>query len=279
MSRDELIALVWVQAEQLTTMAGQFAQVVAANEQLSAVNAELAAKLAKVEHLLSRNSGNSSSPPSRDGDPGRTPPPETKGAVGSGRKRGKQPGAAGSTLGWTENPDERLDRFPRGSCECGADLAGATDLGVSDRYQQHEIPLVVVRVTQYDQHAVRCGCGRLHTAERPQGARGGVVEFGPNLQAWVVYLMVVHFLPAQRCAQLLGSMTGAAPSVGFVHGMLARAARLLAEADTRIRALVTLAYAVCCDETVRHEAPCDRVEVRGLHRPTVAAVGLKLRAA
>jgi transposase len=49
--------------------------------------------------------------------------------------------------------------------------------------------------------------------------------------------------------QLLESMTGAAPSVGFVHGMLARAARLLAEADTRIRALVTLAYAVCCDET------------------------------
>jgi hypothetical protein len=27
------------------------------------------------------------------------------------------------------------------------------------------------------------------------------------------------------------------------------------------------------DETVRHEAPCDRVEVRGLHRRAVAAAG------
>ena len=28
-----------------------------------------------------------------------------------------------------------------GVCECGRDLAGACDLGVVDRYQQHEIPL------------------------------------------------------------------------------------------------------------------------------------------
>jgi hypothetical protein len=31
--------------------------------------------------------------------------------------------------------------------------------------------------------------------------------------------------------------------------MLARAAGLLTEVDKRIRALITLAYAVCCDET------------------------------
>ena len=33
------------------------------------------------------------------------------------------------------------------------------------------------------------------------------------------------------------------------------------------------------DMTVRHEAPCDRAEMRGLRRPAVAAVGTKLRAA
>lgn len=243
MSRDELIALVRAQAAQITTMSGQVAQLRDANEQLSA-------KLARLEHLLSRNSQNSSSPPSRDDDPGRTPPKEKRRrGGGAGRSRGKQPGAAGSNLSWTDDPDEQQDRFPRGSCECGAGLAGAHDLGVVDRYQQHEIPLVAVKVTQYDQHAVRCGCGRMHTAARPGGARGGVAGYGPNLQAWAVYLMVVHFVPAHRCVQLLESMTGVAPSVGFVHGMLARAAGLLDEVDKRIRALVTMAYAVCCDET------------------------------
>jgi transposase len=75
------------------------------------------------------------------------------------------------------------------------------------------------------------------------------VGYGPNLQAFAVYLMVVHFVPAHRCVELLESLTGAAPSVGFVHGMLTRASGLLVEVDKRIRALVTLAHAVCADET------------------------------
>ena len=55
--------------------------------------------------------------------------------------------------------------------------------------------------------------------------------------------------------QLLESLTGAAPSVGFVHGMLKRAAGLLAEVDQRIRALITLAHAVCADETPLRVGP------------------------
>jgi transposase len=209
-----------------------------------------------LEHLLSRNSGNSSSPPSRDDDPGKTSPKD-KGRLGGGarRSRGKQPGAPGSHLAWTDAPDECTDRFPEGRCECGNDLAEATDLGVVDRYQQHEIPLVTSKITQYDQHAVRCRCGDRHTAARPEGARSGMVGYGPNLQSFAVYLMVVHFIPAHRCVALLQSLTGAAPSVGFVHGMLERAAGLLDAADKRIRTLVTLAYAVCCDETPLRVGP------------------------
>jgi transposase len=213
-------------------------------------------KLARLEHLLSRNSGNSSSPPSKDDEPGKTAPPEKKRRRGGpARSKGKQPGAPGANLAWTDTPDERTDRFPEGTCECGHDLGAATDLGVVDRYQQHEIPQVTVKVTQYDQHSVRCGCGRVHTAARPEGARCGPVGYGPNLQAFAVYLMVVHFIPAHRCVALLESLTGATPSVGFVHGMLARAAGLLTEVDKRIRTLITLAYAVCCDETPLRVGP------------------------
>ena len=61
--------------------------------------------------------------------------------------------------------------------------------------------------------------------------------------------MVVHAIPVQRCAQLVESLTGAAPSVGWVHGLLRRTADALVEVDKLIRTLVTLAYAVCCDET------------------------------
>jgi transposase len=159
---------------QVSTLSRQLAELVEANE-------ELAAKLAKLEHLLSRNSANSSIPPSKDDDPGRTPPAAkpARRVGGPKRRRGKQPGAPGANLAWIDNPNQQLGRYPTGRCECGHDLADATDLGVVDRYQQHEIPRMSVTVTQYDQHEVRCGCGRVHTATRPEGARSGPVGYGP----------------------------------------------------------------------------------------------------
>ena len=249
MSRDELVVVVHrlteritVADQQISAQAGQLAELREANE-------ALVAKLARLEYLLSRNSGNSSSPPSKDDDPGRTPPPAKQRGSGRARSKGKQPGAPGSHLAWTGSPDERVDRFPQGSCGCGAGLAGAQDLGVVDRYQCHEIPQVSVKVIQFDQHQVRCPCGRVHTASRPEGARSGQAGYGPNLQAFAVYLLVVQFLPVHRVVALLESLTGAAPSVGFVHGMLARTAGLLGVVSDRIRALIVAAHAVCCDET------------------------------
>jgi transposase len=240
---EQLIRLVVAQA-------GQIAALAESNEALRAANADLAARLARVEHLLSRNSGNSSMPPARDHDPGKTaPPPRPARRDKPGRKRGKQPGAPGTHLSWTDNPGDHKDVFPQGACGCGRDLADAADMGVVDRYQQHEIPLVNVTVTQYDSHQARCGCGAVHTAGRPAGARCGQVGYGPNLQAFAVYLMTVQHIPVHRCVQLLESLTGAAPSVGFVHGMLRRASTLLEQADKRIKTLVGGAYAVCCDET------------------------------
>ncbi len=248
LSRDELIVLVGMQARRI-------AELVAANEALTAAKEDLAARLARLEHLLSRNSKNSSSPPSKDDDLGKTGPKPKERRGGTDRPKGKQPGAPGSHLAFTDAPDDRVDRFPQGACECGHDLAGAADLGVVDRYQETEIPLVAAKVTQFDQHAVRCGCGKVHTAARPDGARSGPVGYGVNLQSWVVYLMVVHHLPTHRCVDLLESLTGAKPSVGFVHSLLARTARALAEVDARIRALITAACVVCMDETPLRVGP------------------------
>jgi transposase len=248
LSREELISLARTQAERIAEQDARIAELTAANEALGV-------RLARLAHLLSRNSSNSSSPPSKDDDPGRTPPAGKKKRDAPAGSKGKQRGAPGSHLAWSDTPDEQRDRFPEGLCGCGAQLADALDLGVVDRYQQVEVPLMTATRTQFDQHAVRCGCGKLHTATRPAGARPGPVGYGPNLQAWAVYLLVVQFIPVQRCVRMLESLTGAAPSPGFVHGMLRRAAALTDEVDKRIRTLITLAYAVCCDETPLRVGP------------------------
>src|SRR3954465_483613 len=124
MSRDELIVVVRRQAGQISAQAVQIAELMEANE-------ALADRLARVEHLLSRNSGNSSNPPSKDDDPGKPAPPDKqRGRGGPQRSRGKQPGAPGTHLAWTDDPDERRDRFPEGCCGCGDDLVATRDLGV-----------------------------------------------------------------------------------------------------------------------------------------------------
>jgi transposase len=247
-------ALIERQNEQIRQQAEQISLLM---EQLETVSA----KLAKLEHLLSRNSRNSSAPPSRDDDLGK-PGPEPKEPASGGekkRQRGKQKGAPGTNLAWSETPDAIEPQFPHGSCGCGADLAEAADLGVVDRYQQHEIPPMAVTVTQFDQHAVLCRCGATHVAARPEGAPAGQsatgVGYGPNLQAWAVYLLVAHFIPARRVVEILESLTGSAPSLGFVHGMLRRAALALEQANARIRMLITLAYAICVDETPLRVGP------------------------
>ncbi|MGH8582958.1 MAG: IS66 family transposase [Gammaproteobacteria bacterium] len=256
--RAELIALVAVQA-------GQIEALQVTNAGLQVTNAGLQARVERLERLISRNSGNSSMPPSSDGGPGRGRPVkrsrETRDGDGEGatsaRSKGKQRGAAGTHLGWADAPDARLDRFPEGVCGCGADLSAALDLGVTDAYQQTEVPVLTATVTQYDLHTLGCACGAVHTAVRPPGAGSdpGRVGYGPNLRAWCVYLMVAHALPVHRCVALLESLTGARPSVGFVHSTLSTAATVLAAVADRIRARIEAAPAVAVDETPLRVGP------------------------
>jgi hypothetical protein len=223
-------------------------------EQAAAV-AELQAKVERLERLVSRNSGNSSFPPSMDAQPGRKRPKARRRPGDGKRDPGKQPGAPGSFLAWSAEPDQRIQVFPEGLCGCGTALAGGADLGVVASHQRVEIPLVSARVIQHDRHAVVCVCGTVHQAGRPAGAGSpGTVTYGPNLQAWCVYLMVAHAIPVHRCAELVESLTGAKPSAGLHCTMLARAAAAVAVANRPIRRRSSPPR-VCCDETPSAPAP------------------------
>ena len=223
---------------------------------LAVQNAELAERVARLERLISRNSRNSSMPPSTDDLPGKKPP-DRKARRGGGRKPGKQPGAPGAYLAWREHPDKTEDVFPAGSCACGAHLADAADLGVRYSHQVTDLPAAQAQTTQYDRHQVACACGRVHVADAPPQAAGapGTVTYGLNVQAWCVFLLVMHHVPVERCADIIASMSGTRPSDGWVHALLSHAARAVAAANTAIRALIILAAVICGDETPLRAGP------------------------
>lgn len=235
------------------------------NAELSVQVAALAERLAKLERQVSRNSGNSGMPPSADDLPGKVPPAPKPGRGEGKKKQGKQRGAPGSHLAWAGDPDDRKPLFPHGECSCGRSLGEALDLGIARSHQLIDTPVVTAAVTQYDEHAVQCRCGRTHVAEPPAGAgEAGTVAYGLNLQAWVVFLLVVHHVPVERCAQVIEALTGARPSDGFVHAMIARAARAVRWANAVIRALVITAGVLCADETPLRAGPGPRTRKKYL---------------
>jgi transposase len=204
---------------------------------------------------VSRNSKNSSMPPSTDDLPGRQPPRRERRAGCTGRKRGKQPGAPGTSMSWTE-PDEIVDHRPAGACDgCGADLAGAADLGVARSLQQLEVPLLMARRVQHDLHQARCGCGKVLVAARPEGVPDSAVSIGPNLRALAVYLVVFQHVPIERCAQLITDVTGGQVSAGFIHSCLAKAAGVIADVVKLIKTLITAAHVAGFDETTLRCGP------------------------
>lgn len=218
-------------------------------EELTAANARLVERVARLERVIGRNSGNSSMPPSSDDLPGKTKPAPRPGKD-AGRRRGKQKGAPGSYLPWVAVPDEWVAHRPEGHCGCGADLARAADVGIERSVQEHDLPEVRLRVCQHDVYRVRCGCGREHLGSLPQGVSPAPSSYGAHLKSLIVYLLVYQHLPIERCVMLISELTGGtAVSSGFAHGMLARCAAAVRPVVTQIKELISRAPVVGFDET------------------------------
>lgn len=231
------------------------AEQAAAIKELIRVNAELLERVTALERAKGRNSGNSSMPPSSDDLPGRTKP-APRAARGSGRKRGKQKGAPGYSLEWVDAPDSYVPHRPGGGCVCGAELGRAVDVGVERSHQVHDLPEIEIKVVQHDLYRVRCGCGREQVAALPEQVSPARSSYGLNIKSLVVYLLVYQHVPVERVVRLIADVTGGTgPSVGFCHGMLARAANALTDVLATIRSLITLSRVVGFDETVLRAGP------------------------
>ncbi len=154
-----------------------------------------------------------------------------------------------SGLARSENPEEVKDAYPDSCGGCGQALeAGLRELVGYLALQQIDVPLVTAAVTEFRMHRVRCGCGRVTEAPRPAGLADAPVSFA-------VYLLVFHAVPVERVCQLIADLTGAKPSPGFVHGMLARAAALLTGFERLVKSLVVVSHVVHFDETTLRCGP------------------------
>src|SRR5271165_7500554 len=106
--------------------------------------AQLAQRVQELEARLSKDSHNSSKPPSSDGLARKTKSLRRR----SGKKPGGQIGHQGETLRLVATPDAVVEHRPAICTACGTSLvAGA--LVVRERRQVHELPPVRLHVTEH----------------------------------------------------------------------------------------------------------------------------------
>jgi transposase len=237
-SREELVVLLAAQVEQ--------------NALLLQRIGELEGLVAALRAQNGRDSSNSSRPPSSDSPFVKKPAAKRSVRSKTGKPKGKQPGAPGTTLRLVDEPDVTIAHAPSACGGCGADLAGAEVFEIQRR-QVVDLPPTPPRphVTEYRICSLTCrACGVTTEPEVP-GHASGRVQYGPRAKARAAWLVCAHFLPIRRAALTLNALLGFSLSTGFLAGVRAQAARLLENGFLpHVRALIATAPVAHADETL-----------------------------
>lgn len=197
-----------------------------------------------LENQLSKNSRNSSKPPSGDGFGKRTKSLRTK----SERSSGGQPGHPGHSLEWCDSPTQ-IEIHPVHHCAgCGLSLE-QTAVADWDVRQVQDLPLIEIAVTEH-QCEIKCcpGCGVLNRGEFPPGVQNSV-QYGPHLQGLMVYLMELQLLPSARVCELLLDVFGVEVSEGTLYNVRSRCFDALGTAESDIKDTLQAAPVIHLDET------------------------------
>lgn len=221
-------------------------------------------QVAELQRRLDQSSVNSSVPPSKDRSGQRKPKRSRRGrdtgtgAEGSApptRRRGGQPGHAGSGLRPADGDEltGRVQAPPPSACRgCGDDLGDAVDAGHSWT-QVWDIPPVTLDKWLWVLPKRRCDCATVTTAGVPGApwARPGTVAYGPNINAATVLISNYGTVPAKRCAAMMGMLLGTAVSAGFVCQATERLSTALGAAgyDESVKAALSGAGVLAADET------------------------------
>jgi transposase len=214
--------------------------------QLSARIEELERKVA----LLTKDSSNSSKPPSSDGPASKPRPrPPIKSRK---RKPGGQPGHKGKTrqLLPLEEVDEVIDVFPS-ACEIchgpvGPHRQGCAAACSPERRQVTDIPPITPVVTEYRLHSITCSCGAVTKAAAPPAARWA---FGPRIQGFAAYLTACHKISRRGLQEIFTTLFGVSICLGSVCNHLEEMTRSLEHCCDGVRNTLAKEPVLNVDET------------------------------
>jgi transposase len=220
LSRDDLIALIEAQAQQIALLTARIA--------------DLEAKLA----APTKTPDNSSVPPSK----GQKPNLPDRG------KKPPRPSRPGVTRALAEHPDRIIEATLSACPHCEAALAPA-DMADIHAYDHIDLPPIRPVVTRIHRHRGVCPCCRKPVAApAPEGFEPGS-PFGPGIASLVIHLHITQAISFERLARLMDEVFGLSISEGAIANILARAQTPLVAAAETIADAVRASPVVGSDET------------------------------
>lgn len=204
----------------------------------------LETRLEALEGQLSKNSNNSSKPPSGDGFVKRTKSLRSK----SEKSSGGQLEHPGHTLEWSEEVDEVVEHRVETCSGCGASL-GASATEETFSRQVHDIPAIELKVIEHRIEVKCCAaCGQKNEGEFPTEV-SNVVQYGPRLKGVMVYLMEGQLIPSERTVDVLRDVLGVEVSAGTLYNTREQCFQQLEPITAEIRNSLLATDVVHFDET------------------------------
>jgi transposase len=210
--------------------------------ELEKENLSLRERLSKYE--VSKNSGNSSIPPSKD----ENRPIKTKSLrVRSGKKPGGQPGRKGNTLKMTTHPDEVFHHNPNCCSGCGQDLSLVEGIKVGTR-QVVDIPPIVAHWEEHRIYEKQCSCGKVVKGKFPANVTSPV-RYGARVTSLIGYWHGRQYIPFARMKEIFHDIFNLPISEGGIHYLLKRLSTKALPAYEKIKENLLNSAAVGADET------------------------------
>lgn len=242
---DQQLRTIECLSEEIIRLQAQIERLQTENRELHFRNFQLQRRNSELEAQLTKDSHNSSRPPSTD-------PVWAKRNKSlrrpSGLPPGGQTGHQGATLRMSARPDRIVEHRPRQCRSCQAPLAAEQVI----RHLKQQVVDVVparLRVTEHRLCVMRCAaCGETTQGEFPEAVRSGV-QYGSGVKARVLYLQQYQLLPYQRTAEAMRDLFACPLSAGTIANMIRECSTALVETELKIKQRLRRSIVIHADET------------------------------